>query len=180
MPCQFLPLPDHEIGIWQLLGSPTLQIWVLCHANSYCYLAIKFGYGTLLSSPSMQIWILCRANSYCYLAIKSGYGTLLGSPNMQILMPSKTPLQLSWCMTKGASTWPDFLISLGMMQRTKWGWVEFKLVINFIKDSRCAAEMVIRAGWIYICVCVCVFWVPVYVELSMYLVLSNEATNLQS
>ena len=59
MPCQFLPLPDHEIGILQLLGSPAMQIWVLSHANSYCYLAIKFGYGTLFSSPSMQIW--CNA-----------------------------------------------------------------------------------------------------------------------
>ena len=69
------------------------------------------------------------------LGLKAGYSSLLGNPLLQILMPSSTPLQVSWCMTSPASIQPDFLISLGMMQRTKWGWVECKLSINFIRDS---------------------------------------------
>ncbi|KAG7235767.1 hypothetical protein INR49_002269 [Caranx melampygus] len=44
---------------------------------------------------------------------------LLGKPFLQILMPSSTPLQRSWCITRGFSMAPGVLVSLGMMQRTK-------------------------------------------------------------
>ncbi|TNN51335.1 hypothetical protein EYF80_038433 [Liparis tanakae] len=43
---------------------------------------------------------------------------LLGKPFLQILMPSSTPLQRSWCITRGFSMAPGVLVSLGMMQRT--------------------------------------------------------------
>ena len=38
---------------------------------------------------------------------------------MQILIPSSTPLQVSWCMMSGGSTSPGFLWVLGTRQRTK-------------------------------------------------------------
>ncbi len=50
-------------------------------------------------------------------------------------MPSSTPLQRSWCMTKGFSIAPGVFVSLGMMQRTKWGWVDRRFVINLFKFS---------------------------------------------
>ena len=40
---------------------------------------------------------------------------------MQILIPSSTPLQVSWCMMSGGSTSPGFLWVFGTRQRTKWG-----------------------------------------------------------
>ena len=56
-----------------------------------------------------------------YLILKSGYSILLGNPRMQILIPSSTPLQVSWCMMSGGSTSPGFLWVFGTRQRTKWG-----------------------------------------------------------
>ena len=40
---------------------------------------------------------------------------LFGKPRMQILIPSSTPLQVSWCMMRGGSTPPGCLCVLGTM-----------------------------------------------------------------
>lgn len=102
------------------------------------------------------------------LCLKSPYGILLGNPFLQIRMPSRTPLHLSWCRT---SLWsirpvteqhgdtlialallsalfysmfyelPGVFVSLGMMQRTKWGWVVRKLDINLFRFS-CKTDII--------------------------------------
>lgn len=87
----------------------------------------------------------------------------LGKPLRQMRMPSKTPLQRSWCITKGLSitpgvvgekaAWsasgpatphhkditpfssPGSFRSLGMRHRTKWGWVVLRLVISLLRFS---------------------------------------------
>ena len=45
-----------------------------------------------------------------YLCLKSLYWILLGKPFLQILMPSSTPLHLSWWMTKKFSMRPSYRI----------------------------------------------------------------------
>merc|ERR1719430_2744811 len=59
---------------------------------------------------------------------KSGYTVLLGKPLLQILIPSSTPLQVSWCITKAESNKRGVLKLLGTMQRMKWGSVLFRVV----------------------------------------------------
>ena len=76
-----------------------------------------------------------ETHSYHYLCLNSPYGILLGKPFLQIRMPSSTPLHWSWFITKAASTSPGVLFSLGMIQRTKWGWVLYKFFISLFRDS---------------------------------------------
>ena len=42
----------------------------------------------------------CCILLYVYLCLKSAYMILLGKPFLQILIPSSTPLHLSWWMTR--------------------------------------------------------------------------------
>merc|ERR1719180_323367 len=63
---------------------------------------------------------------------KSGYTVLLGKPRRQILMPSNTPLQVSWGITRAESSSKGVLWLLGTMHRMKWGSVELRV---FSKDS---------------------------------------------
>ena len=70
-----------------------------------------------------------------YLCLNSAYNILLGKPFLQIRMPSSTPLHWSWFNTKSASICPGSLFSLGMIQRTKWGWVLYKFFISLFRDS---------------------------------------------
>merc|ERR1719319_1098927 len=72
---------------------------------------------TLLSEEDLR----AACPRQAYLSLNSGYIILLGKPRMQILIPSSTPLQVSWCMIRGGSTSPGFLWVLGTRQRTKWG-----------------------------------------------------------
>ena len=78
-----------------------------------------------------------RSKLIIFLSLK--FLHLFGNPRMQILMPSSTPLQVSWCMMSGHSTCypngqcrqrssscvtvtsPGFLWVFGTRQRTKWG-----------------------------------------------------------
>merc|ERR1719322_969118 len=48
-----------------------------------------------------------------YRILKSGYRILLGKPRMQILMPSSTPLQVSWCMMRGGLHLAGLLVGVG-------------------------------------------------------------------
>lgn len=68
-------------------------------------------------------------------SLKSGYTILLGNPLRQIRMPSSTPLQVSWCITRCESMTPGCFNSLGMIQRTKWGWVALNVVIRLFNCS---------------------------------------------
>ena len=60
---------------------------------------------------------------------------LFGNPFLQILMPSSTPLQVSWCMTRKGSTRPGFLMLLGTMQRMKEGSVVISMLIRLFSWS---------------------------------------------
>merc|ERR1719180_200715 len=75
---------------------------------------------------------------------KSGYTVLLGKPRRQILMPSNTPLQVSWRITRAESSSRGVLWLLGTMHRMKWGSVELRVLS---KDSSCdlkAEETVLK------------------------------------
>merc|ERR1719239_1491532 len=48
-----------------------------------------------------------------YLDLKSEWITLLGKPLRQIRIPSSTPLQVSWCITRKGSTSPGFFVCIG-------------------------------------------------------------------
>ena len=48
-----------------------------------------------------------------YLDLKSSYTIRLGKPFRQIRIPSKTPLQVNWCMTKTESITPACLWVFG-------------------------------------------------------------------
>lgn len=50
---------------------------------------------------------IALAFSTLYLCLKSAYRTLLGNPFLQILIPSSTPLHLSWCRTSSCSMAPS-------------------------------------------------------------------------
>ena len=50
-------------------------------------------------------------------------------------MPSRTPLHVNWCITRCESSTPPVLISFGMIQRTKWGCVCFRLFISLCNCS---------------------------------------------
>merc|ERR1719494_874230 len=65
-----------------------------------------------------------------YLVLKSRYMTLLGKPLRQILIPSNTPLHVSWCITRKGSTKPGFLWLLGTIQRIKEGSVLINMLIK--------------------------------------------------
>ena len=59
-------------------------------------------------------------------------------------MPSRTPLQVSWCITSAESSRRGVLWLLGTMHRMKWGSVEFKVVK---RESSCdlkAEETVLK------------------------------------
>ena len=69
---------------------------------------------------------------------------LLGKPRRQIRIPSSTPLQVSWCITRAESSRRGVLWLLGTMHRMKWGSVEFKVVK---RESSCdlkAEETVLK------------------------------------
>lgn len=99
-----------------------------------------------------------------YLCLKSPYRILLGKPFLQILIPSSTPLQRSWWITRWCSMmpkhqhrdkpltietsetqcischtfWlgkPGVLVSFGIRHLTKWGWVLLRFVINLPRFS---------------------------------------------
>ena len=69
--------------------------------------------------------------------LNSSNGILLGKPFLQIRIPSSTPLHLSWCRMRFASASPGFFISFGIIQRTKWGVVEYSIVISLFNCSLC-------------------------------------------
>jgi len=117
-----------------------------------------------LNFISYSRWPKSRNGMQSDLCLKSAYRTLLGNPFLQILIPSSTPLHLSWCRTSSCSMapsnseykwvlysvaqqrrdsegclWvcllPGVFVSFGMIQRTKWGWVLLRLVISLFKFS---------------------------------------------
>lgn len=88
---------------------------------------------------NMLCFIICQIGfprwTRTNLCLKSANGILLGNPFLQIRIPSSTPLQASWCMTRKASITPGFLSSLGMIQRTKCGQVLNSVVIRRVSCS---------------------------------------------
>jgi len=60
---------------------------------------------------------------------------LLGNPCLQILIPSSTPLHLSWSRTRVALILPPLLSWLGIMHRTKLGFVFLRVSISFANCS---------------------------------------------
>merc|ERR1719397_1444227 len=56
-----------------------------------------------------------------YLSLKSRYSILLGNPRIQILIPSSTPLQVSWCMMSGGLHLAGLLVGVGHKATHKVG-----------------------------------------------------------
>merc|ERR1719454_2542420 len=56
-----------------------------------------------MGALSSEFMVTFPPERIAYRILKSGYRILLGNPRMQILMPSSTPLQVSWCMMRGGS-----------------------------------------------------------------------------
>lgn len=109
-------------SFWAFIWADA-KIWYL-YSNSFELPRIRY----IIIRSSMK--------SKSYRKQKSVYIILLGKPLRQIRIPSSTPLQVSWCITREESMSPGVFTSLGMMQRIKWGWVAFSVDIKLFNCSR--------------------------------------------